>query len=85
MSELAINYRKGNFTSSANRVSRAIDSRYNDYSGIRTRLNNFKTSNSYLSTAGGYLTKKLNKLEESNNKVNNFKTMLLVSLSMLTG
>ena len=85
MSELAIDYRKGNFTSSANRVSRAIDSRYNDYSGIRTRLNNFKTSNSYLSTAGGYLTKKLNKLEESNNKVNNFKNNVISFVEYANG
>lgn len=35
MSELAINYRKGNFTSSANRVSRALNSRYSDYTGIK--------------------------------------------------
>ena len=63
MSELAINYRKGNFTSSANRVSRALNSRYSDYTGIKNRLNSINSSSTYLNTAGNYLTKKLTKIE----------------------
>ena len=77
MSELAINYRKGNFTSSANRVSRALNSRYSDYTGIKNRLNSINSSSTYLNTAGNYLTKKLTKIEECDNKIYNFKNNVI--------
>lgn len=54
------------------RAKNALDSRINDYGGIRNKLDNFSAGTSNLSTANTYLRKKINALEDKRDDLARF-------------
>ncbi len=68
-----------NVISSVKQAKRAIQSRIDDYSGIKRELNNIGSSTGNLSTANTYIQKKINtlqgkydRLDAFQNRINNF-------------
>lgn len=56
-----------------NSLNRKIEKRANDYRGVMNRMSDISSNTGNLSTANGYINKKVISLEEKSTKLNNFK------------
>ena len=63
-----------NVRRSINKAKLAIDSRINDYTGIKNELNRTECETGYLSTANSYINKKINSLQGKYDRLNSFET-----------
>lgn len=62
-----------NVKSSLKKAKRALQTRIDDYSGIKRNLNNISSSTGNLSTANSYIQKKINHLQTRYEKLDNFQ------------
>jgi hypothetical protein len=74
IAELTVKFKANGFSSAARSLGRSLDTRYNDYQGIRKKVLNEPTSRSYLNSSGSYLQKKMDSLDSKRGKLKDFKT-----------
>ena len=65
-----------NVKNSIKRAKSALQTRMNDYDGIKKNLNNISCSTGNLSSANTYIQKKINSLDSKYKKLNNFQNAI---------
>lgn len=73
MADIMVYYQTSSFSSAANTVIRALESRIDDYNGIISRINNVSTNHLYLLNATNSIRQKTNELNDKKAKIQSLR------------